>query len=367
MIKVAHIRWCEPIGGVERVLRDLAVYHDRQQFSVCFFFLGRGGPYVEEIRASGNQVSIIHARSGYSPVMRWHLVQALRTFHPDLIHEHGIPPLVRPLLNWWIGAPLLVFEHGEIKINQRKGKPWLNWLHGLERRHFSRLVVVNSFTNGRLAQSVYHIPENRIRVVHLGIDLSIFSGSKTEKPSFKSDEMILGYVGRIQNYDKGTDYLPQIAYHLKQRNFNEFKIIVVGDGPDRETVIHQARSLGVCDKLVFKGRQNNVSDLMANMDILLMPSRFEAFGLAAIEALSVGTRVVAFAVDGLTEVIADCSEARLVSPGNVISMVESVLDLWQKYKKQRSAATVGFVAERYDVHRMVAEIEEIYKELLKRN
>jgi hypothetical protein len=70
-LKIAQVRWVEINGGPERMLRDLAVFLDSSQFDVRFFFLKRGGPYVDELRSMGYVVEVIQAWNGYDPQMTW--------------------------------------------------------------------------------------------------------------------------------------------------------------------------------------------------------------------------------------------------------------------------------------------------------
>ncbi|MBX3012080.1 MAG: glycosyltransferase [Caldilineaceae bacterium] len=343
------------------MLRDLAAYIDREKFDLRFFFLQRGGPYAEELRALGYVVEIIPASNGYDLAMRWSLLKLVRAFDPDIIHEHGVPPLVRPLLRYGTKATLLGFEHGEIEINRRKHKAWLNWLNALEYHLLTTRVVVNSVANGQLVRTTHHLPPARVQVIHLGIDLQKFQIDGIAEVGNEPATLRIGYVGRVQNYDKGTDYLPQLAQTLLQLGFSEFRILVIGDGPDLESVKELSAQLGVADLIAFLGRRSDVPALLQQMDLLVMPSRMEAFGLVAVEALAMSTRVVAFGVPGLAEVLAGCPAARLVPPGDIQAFAHAVLALWQTYGKQRSTEARRYVADHFDARRMTAELEQCYR------
>jgi glycosyltransferase involved in cell wall biosynthesis len=365
MIKIAQVRWCEPTGGVERMLRDLAVYLDRGQFDMRFFFLARGGPHENELRTMGYPMTIIPARSGYDLRMRQELVRQLQSFQPHIVHEHGIPPLVWPLIKWTIDGHLISFEHGGVEINRRKGKPWLNWLRAVEYKFWSESVIVNSAANRRLVMEAYRLPPSKVQVISLGTDLGNFQTSELSRTRDQASDLILGYVGRLQNYDKGTDFLPQLAQQLLIRGFRSFKLQIVGDGPDRVAIQELAEQLGVADWLEFLGRRENIPELMSGMDILIVPSRLEAFGLVALEALAMETRVVAFAVEALTETLGQCTSVRLVPPGDVSALAEAVLDLWKKHGKSRANEGRLFVSERFDARRMTHDLEQIYLQIMR--
>lgn len=358
--KVAQVRWAEMSGGPERMLRDLAAYLDRTQFDMRFFFLGHGGPYAEELQAMGYPVEVIPARNGYDPVMRFNLLRRLRAFGPHIIHDHGVPPLVRPFLRLATSATLLGFEHGEIEINRRKGKPWLNWLNGIDYHLFVRQVMVNSAANAQLVCVTHGLSMEQVKVVHLGIDLRQFPSSIPPRTATEEEILIIGYVGRLQNYDKGVDYLPQLAHKLVQMGLQKFRLRIVGDGPDRVAVQTLAEQLKVAEYLEFLGRRTDIPALMADMDILVLPSRMEAFGLVGLEALAAGMRIAAFSLPGIQEILAGCAKVRLVPPGDLPALAHAVLDLWQQNGKQRDVAAQKYVAENFSAQCMVRKIEQSY-------
>jgi glycosyltransferase involved in cell wall biosynthesis len=361
-LKVVNLRWAERIGGPERVLRNLAAYTDRDRVEMSFIFLNRGGPYEQDLRSMGYSVDVIKARNGYDLVMRWKLALKLRALQPDIVVEHAVPPLVRPIVKAMTRVPLLSFDHGQIEISRRQGKPWINWLNKLEHRFFCDQIICNSAMNARQIIEQQGISPSRVRVVHLGIDLEQFKFSTMPSRDDHPSELILGYVGRLQNYDKGTDYLPQLAKQLVLKDLLDFKMIIIGDGPDEGSIRELAQGLGVSERMIFYGHKSDVAESIRGLDILLIPSRTEAFGLVAIEALAVGTRVVAFAVGGLTEILTDCTSARLVAPGDIVAMADAVIGLWKRNGKDRSVEARQYVEARFDARRMTDDMMEIYKE-----
>jgi glycosyltransferase involved in cell wall biosynthesis len=358
IIKVAQIRWGEPIGGVESVLRDIAIYGDKTTFNYDFIFLSCGGPFESEMRASGHKVVVIPACNGYDIKMRVALLRELKNFSPDCVNEHSIPPMIRPLINMILHVPVVSFEHGEIQVNQRKGKGWINALHGFEIRHFSERIIVNSDTNNNLVAATHKIAKEKIQTIHLGIDLDRFMQKKI---GASTDSLVLGYVGRIHNFDKGTDFLPLLVQELVKRGFKKFIFRIIGDGPDRALIEAQTERLNIQKYFEFFGKRQDIPELLAGIDILVVPSRTEAFGLVAVEALAAGTRVVAFATGALPEILSNCKDAVLVPAGDVSAMAEAVVTSWKTKGKERAIDGQKYVRKQFNVQRMVKDIEAIYK------
>lgn len=363
-IKVAQIRWGKPIGGVESVLRDIAIYGDKTTFIYDFIFLSCGGPFESEMRANGHRVIVIPACNGYDLKMRIALLRELIAFSPDCVNEHSIPPLIRPLIKMFLHIPIVSFEHGEIQVNQKKGKGWINIINGFEMRHFSERIIVNSDTNKSLVCHAHRIPKDKMHTTYLGIDPGRFMPKKVKKAT---DSLVLGYLGRIHNFDKGTDYLSLLAQKLVNFDFSDFCVKVIGDGPDRPLVEAQADRLGVRKHFEFLGRRHDIPDLLSSIDILIVPSRTEAFGLVAVEALAAGTRVIAFATGALPEILSNCPDAMLVPTGDISAMARAVVTIWQKKGKERAVDGQSYVKNKFDVQRMVKDIETVYKSTVAAN
>lgn len=105
------------------------------------------------------------------------------------------------------------------------------------------------------------------------------------------------------------------------------RLVLVGDGPDRDRAERRAREHGVADRVVFLGDQEYVADLLPAADVFLLPSGHESFGLAALEAMACGVPVVGSRIGGLPEVIVDGETGFLCDPDDVACMRQLVRDL----------------------------------------
>ena len=360
-IKIAQLRWGVEMGGPERVLRNIAVYSDRTEFDTRFFFIGSGGPYENEMRKMGFKVTVIHAKNGYSILMRMLLTRQIMDFQPDIIIDHGIPPFIRPILRMTTKAHLITYEHGEIEVNKNRNKPWLNWLNGYEYFLFCENILVNSIANKTRIDKNNKHNLNKTSVLPLGIDLESFDIKKITGQHNHYDGLVLGYIGRLQCQDKGIDYLPQIANSLRVSGLVNFKILVVGEGSDRDVLNKLIRENDLMEHFELLGFREDVIEYMNKMDIVIIPSRAEAFGLSAIEAVAAGAQVVAFDVGGLHENLIDCPNAHLIQPGNVRDMVSKIISVWEKHGHMRDPQGLNYVKTRFDVKRMVRKLEDVYR------
>jgi glycosyltransferase involved in cell wall biosynthesis len=135
---------------------------------------------------------------------------------------------------------------------------------------------------------------------------------------------VVGIVGRLRE-EKGQDVLIRAMSDVK-RTFHDASLLVIGDGPDREKLALRARELGVDDHIRWIGQQMPESVFMyyAVMDVAVVPSRFEGFGLAAAEAMAAGLPVVASDVDGLREVVENGATGYLAAPDDSDMLAEKI-------------------------------------------
>ena len=137
----------------------------------------------------------------------------------------------------------------------------------------------------------------------------------------------LGVVSRLERI-KGMDLVIPTFAKLKKR-YTVIRLLVVGDGSQRTIMQEQAIELGVNDSVEWMGRQeqSHLQSLYDRIDILLMPSRSEGFGLTAIEGMARGCVVVASNIGGLPEVVKDGEVGLLHQTEDVEDMVAQIQSL----------------------------------------
>jgi glycosyltransferase involved in cell wall biosynthesis len=139
------------------------------------------------------------------------------------------------------------------------------------------------------------------------------------------ERYLLGVVGRVQLRQKGHDVALRVLSRLLGDKL-PVHLVVIGDGPDFGKVQSQAKSMGLADRVSFLGWRNDVAELIPLLDTVLLPSHFEGLPQAALQAASAGVPVVAYAVDGLNELL---PPDFLVPHGDETRLAGTVRDLIQ--------------------------------------
>lgn len=146
------------------------------------------------------------------------------------------------------------------------------------------------------------------------------------------------------------------------------RLVMVGDGPDAGAARALAERLGVADDVLFVGEQPRIVDYLSVADLLLLPSETEAFGLAALEAMSCEVPVVASRVGGLPEVVEDGVSGHLLPVGDVAAMAAAATRI---LGDARLAAAMGEAGRRraiarYTTGRVIPQYLDYYAEVLER-
>ena len=143
-----------------------------------------------------------------------------------------------------------------------------------------------------------------IRVIHNFVDPEDYAdlsacwrGSLAE-----NGELVVAHVSNFRPVKRADVVVKVFAAACRDM---PARLALIGDGPDLHKVRAEAERLGVSDKLVFLGQQEQIGELLASADVFFLPSLQESFGLAALEAMAAGVPVVATRVGGLPELVGD--------------------------------------------------------------
>lgn len=214
-------------------------------------------------------------------------------------------------------------------------------------------LIACSYTIKAHLIEYFHIDEKRITVIHNFVDEKESEGYKIQSDLKElivgsQNKTVIGFVGRINVEEKGVDVLLE-SFKLLSKKLKDIKLLIVGNGPDSTFV----RNYACRNKLdvAFVEAQENVYPFLHIMDIIVMPSRVEPFGIVAIEAGLNKKPVVCSNVDGLIEIVEDGVTGLLVMPNDSTLLADTIFRLVENknlrtelgealYKKVRANFTV---------------------------
>ena len=177
-----------------------------------------------------------------------------------------------------------------------------------------------------------------------------------------NDEKLLIHVSNFRPVKRINDCIHTLA---QLRGRVRARLVMCGDGPEREGAAGLAREYGVADDVIFAGQIPNIADYLSVSDLLLMPSETESFGLAALEAMACETPVVATRVGGLPEVVLDGETGYLVGVGDTRAMADRAVEILSGENRRRMGARGrAWAVERFNTEIVIPQYERLYERVI---
>ncbi|MEO6434240.1 MAG: glycosyltransferase family 4 protein [Tepidisphaeraceae bacterium] len=284
------------IGGTPTVVRELATrLHDPPDVEIEVACLKGWGPNADRLRDAGIPVSALGAKHAWqlpSVVRRFReLVRARQvdTVFSFLIHANTVAALVSK------GLPGVRFFQS-VQTTQYKPR-WHWWLQGRIERAAERIVVPSLNVDGAL-RAWSGLAMGRAYIIHNAVDANAFE----PHPVFVGERLRVGFVGRMDPVKRLDVAIAAVA------EITEFpvQLMIFGDGPKRrDWQKWQQNTFADPDaqRFIWRGEAPTPQDAMREIDILVLPSIGEGFGLVLIEAMASGVPVIASAAGGIFDVV----------------------------------------------------------------
>jgi N-acetyl-alpha-D-glucosaminyl L-malate synthase BshA len=173
------------------------------------------------------------------------------------------------------------------------------------------------------------------------------------------DEKIITHISNFRKVKRVGDVV-KVFFKIQEKI--PARLLMVGDGPERERAEKIARRLGIEERVVFLGNSNEIEKILCFSDLFLLPSEKESFGLSALEAMSFGVPVISTNTGGLPEVNQQGFSGFLSEVGDIDEMTEKGLYILSDEKRHKSfKANAKQAALKFDVDKVVLQYEAVYE------
>lgn len=262
-------------------------------------------------------------------------------------------------------------------VCQRLNLPWILTAHGVfgqEKRnqvlkYAERIICVSHFLQNYLEDKA-QINKEKLVTIYNGVNLKEFSprgfaNSLRNQWGLKEDDFVIGMVSRIWNLNaKGHDDVFQVLANYPEAK--NWKLLVVGKGKALLALKNRAKQLGIAGQVIFTGYHTDIPKILESIDLLVLPSGFETFGLAAAEAMALGKPVIAYQVGGVPEVIDHDQTGFLVPMRDLAKLAERINQLYLDRQKAKEMGMRGrqMVERLFDNQQMVEKVTGLYDQVL---
>ena len=297
------------------------------------------------------------------------MVEVVQMFDLDILHVHyAIPHAYAAYM-----AKQMLKEKGiDIKV--------VTTLHGTD------ITLVGSHPNYKTAvefsinnsDSVTTVSESlkndtlrlfnikkEIKVIHNFIDFEKYPEIKSPECQRGSiaaeDERIITHVSNLRPVKRPMDVID--VFYKIQKEISA-KLLLVGEGPERENIENKAKELGIFNKILFLGNSNEVNKLLCYSDLFLLPSATESFGLAALEAMAAKTPVISTNSGGLPEVNIHGVTGYLSDVGDTDDMAKNGIKILKDVQKLQEFKLRAFEqAQKFSLDKILPYYKEVYRDV----
>jgi glycosyltransferase involved in cell wall biosynthesis len=367
-IRVLALIAANEVTGPLRGLFQLIEHAKDVRFLLGMFLVKGHQPTraVAEALRRGFNVELLTQAGRYDVGLLIRTAKIIRTHRPTVIQSHGY----KSALLAWIcgrlcGVPWVAFSHGYTSENRRIGL--YNRLDAWVLRHADAVVAMSRAMADQLADS--GVPVNRIHVIHNAIDPAEHcvdgSGERWRRRwGISTEEVVLGVVGRLSP-EKGQQIFLEAFQGVVAQEPN-LRAVFVGDGSEKERLVHQVSRLGLANHVLFTGHDPRLEDLYPALDLVVIPSLSEGLPNVLLEAMLYGKPIVATEVGAIPEILKPAGTGWLVPPGNGPALQAAMLDALQDSERRAASGLAGWEYVRRHcgpLHRMEA-VRQLYHQLM---
>lgn len=294
------------------------------------------------------------------------LRELIDVFSPGVVHVHAAAELALLVRTVTRTIPVVLTTHGFAVSN-----PDANYRLAARVCRLARVerIIGVSRSEARMLQRG-GVTESHLRVVHNGIpDIEEPPIDWRERLVWPDEAPVIGAVGRLEHV-KGfhllLDALAALPDNLGPSWSHPARLIIVGDGSERDALERQAAELGLAERVHFAGYRPDAYRAPGGFDVMVMPSLHEALPLACVEAMAAGCPVIASSVGGLPELVRDGETGLLVPAGDASAIEEAlrtVLGDMELAHRMGANARRRFLQE-FRVERMVEQTRAVYSEVV---
>jgi glycosyltransferase involved in cell wall biosynthesis len=368
LIRVLQLIASLPVGGAEDLVAAMVTGLDPTRFKVQAATIGPPGAVGEELTRAGYPVVGLGLDLKRTPFGR--IVARVRDLlgdaKPDILHTHLYHPnLYGRLASLGMGIHGVVASvhnsYTRVKLHRCLWNFFLSFI--------TDKVLVSS---PRVWQDVHtwdRVPAARLEIFPYGIrlpDLDDAADPAEVRAELGVQGFVLGVVGRLEE-QKGQRFLLAAVPKLS-RKIPDLTVLLVGEGREGDALRSQAAELGVSPLVRFLGTRRDLPRLFRAMDLFVQPSLWEGLPLTLLMAMGARLPVVGTRVSGVTEVIEDGKNGRLVASGDSQELAGAILELYRRpeLRSRMAAAARETVVGKYSQKAMLRRLEGLYLRIMEK-
>ncbi len=364
-------------GGMENGLINIINRTPRDRYRHAIVSLNGAGEFAKRLEDPSVKIVCLHSVEGHSFGLYARIWKALRELNPSIVHTRNLATLEAQIPAWFLpGVKTVHGEHGRDVFDLEGQNKKYNLLRRFIQPIVGRYITVSQDLERWLHETV-GVADKKIRQIYNGVDQDNFFPAEKKNldlapTGFLSDNsIVIGTVGRLAAVKNQASLIAafELLMQTASEHRSKLRLIIVGDGPLRDSLKQQVRELGIEQSVWMAGDSRDVPELLRMMDLFVLPSLGEGISNTVLEAMATGLPIVATDVGGNPELLEDGVNGRLV-PVNDHQTLVSVLDQMISQKellKSMGSLSLQKVGQKFNWNKTVDRYLAVYDDLLDRN
>ncbi len=383
---VAHIIYALGTGGLENGLVNIINRSPPGRYRHAIICLTAAEAFAGRLTVPDVEVIELHKRPGHDPAMYLRLWRTLRRLRPAIVHTRNLAALETQVLGLLLtGCKRVHGEHGRDVSDLDGSNRKYRWLRRLLSPLIHRYIAVSQDLAQWLVSNV-RIAPGKVTRIYNGVDHSRFLprfGSdgdsatlrlRTSLPGMPAGFLpdarcrVVGTVGRLAAVKDQQTLICALAHIFREspQQRQTLRCILVGDGPERAALTAAIAQHCLEDIVWLAGDRDDIPDLLACMDVFVLPSLGEGISNTVLEAMATGLPVIATRVGGNPELVQDGVTGLLVPVADVPALAAAIVALVDDPARcdQMGRTAVQRVTTDFEWERTVSAYLRVYDELL---
>jgi glycosyltransferase involved in cell wall biosynthesis len=353
------------MGGTETHVLELASRINRARFDLTVCSFKSGGCVADELRARGIRVVSLGGTGKMDARVMLRLWRFIKHEQPDVIQAFLFWANVAARLVGHLAKTIRVVSsyHDEVVpeglLNRAIDRLTMKWT--------KYIVCCSEAVRRSVGQRIGGQKEQFV-VIPFGVETNRFgnvgimmSGATL---GLQDGLPVIGTVCRLVEPKKGLRFLLEAVARLEREVGKPVcQLLIVGEGPAEKSLRALSEQLGIASHVVFSGMRREIPQLLSMMDIFVLPSLYEGFGIAILEAMAAGKPVVASTVGGIQEFVVSGESGLLVPPGDSVALAGAIRQLLAQPEQAKAMGRRGqeHVRKHYSIESVVRQHEQLYE------
>ena len=365
-LKVLQVTHDLNIGGLQKLVVDIALNIDRSRFDIAVCCLRELGPMADALIRNGIPVheinQVVDGKTNYFSFID--VYRLLKKESVDIIHTHNTNPFIDGgVASLIAGTPVRIHtDHARAYPDKKRYMVAERVLSGL----YDKVVAVSDQTRNDLIEFVKIRPDKLITIRN-GVSSRVEDGSDVINESSAKGKFIIGTVGRLCKA-KGYEYLIKAIPGLIKHAGN-IELQIVGGGELKGELSSLISELGLEDHVRLVGETDNVDAYYKIFDLFVISSVNEGLPLVLLEAMANRVPVITTDVGGISDVVKHDYSACIVEPANTVALADGMWNLMRDDSARKKLALNAFdeFERHFSIDVMINKYQNLYLDCYENN